>query len=197
VGASAYWDCALGKVGSDASAFTILFTDAHGNLYWHVAEGLTGQLADFNERGQLEGGQCLQIRGLVVRYRLGRVEVETNGPGGFVPPILRRALKGTGCGVGEVFQTGDKRKRILDMIEPPLSVGALWAHRRVLEGPAWDQMKDFNPKVRDQPDDYLDSLAGATASTPVRLGNVVATSTREPRKDWRPSTGEFEVELEL
>lgn len=197
VGAAAYWDCSLGKLKSDASVFSIVFTDARGQLYWHVAEGLLGELADFNERGQLVGGQCAAIRGLVVRYRIGRVEVETNGPGGFVPPILRRALAGTGCGVAEVFNKADKRARILDAFEPVLSVRALWAHRRVLEGPLWDQMKDFSPGVRDQPDDYLDSGAGAISATPVRLGHVVGTSTGGPRKDWRPASGVHEVRLEL
>ena len=31
VGATAYWDCSLGKIKSDASAFTLLLTDARGN----------------------------------------------------------------------------------------------------------------------------------------------------------------------
>ncbi len=45
VGAVAYWDCSLGKIKSDASAFTLLLTDALGQLYWHVSQGLTGDLA--------------------------------------------------------------------------------------------------------------------------------------------------------
>lgn len=198
VGAVAYWDCSLGKLKSDASAFTLMLTDYRGNLYWHIAAALTGELAMFDERnGKLVGGQCAQILDLVTKLQIPRVDVETNGPGGFVPPILRRALKGTGCGVGEVFTTIDKRKRILDALEPPLSARFLWAHVDVLEGPVWDQMADFDPSMRDQPDDYLDSAAGAITATPVRIGKIVGKLTASARQDWRPSSGVHEVELEV
>jgi hypothetical protein len=192
VGAAAYWDCSLGKVKSDASAFTLLLTDELGNLYWHKAEGLMGELDE----------QCKAIRELVIRFQIPRVEVETNGPGGFVPAILRKHLAGTGCGVGEVFSVSNKQARILDAFEPALSSRFLWAHVDVLEGPVWGQMKDFNPTMRDQPDDYLDSGAGAIASTPVRIGKVVhgyldRIATVPSREDWRPNGGVHEVTLEF
>lgn len=196
VGASAYWDCSLGKVKSDASAFTLLLTDERGNLYWHVAAGLTGELAEFDTRGKVSGGQCAQIRELVIRYQIPRVTVETNGPGGFVPPILRRALAGTGCAVAESFSIANKQARILDAFEAPLSTRFLWAHVDVLEGPTWDQMKDFNPAMKNQPDDYLDSAAGAIASTPVRIGKIVGNPTSASREDWRPEAGVHEVTVE-
>lgn len=202
VGAVAWWDCSLGKIDSDASAFCVVFTDALGQLYWHRAEGLTGDLEERDDKGRLVGGQCFQIRALVVELQLPCVHVETNGPGGFVPPILRKALHGTGCAVREAWSTADKRKRILDAIEAPMSSRFLWAHRTVLEGPAWDQMHDFNPSVRNQPDDYLDAVAGAIVTTPVRIGKViqnrekVGNPTDPARKDWRPSAGTFEVERE-
>ncbi len=198
VGAVAYWDCSLGKLKSDASVLSLLLTDDQGRLYWHFAEALMGELAEFNEKTEkLEGGQCHRIRELVLQFKIPSVTIETNGPGGFVPPILRRALKGTGCAVREVFSTVDKRKRILDAFEAPMSTGFLWAHVSVLEGPLWDQMKDFNPAVRDQPDDYLDSGAGAISETPVRFGKAVATATQQVHEDWRPNTGVHEVTLEL
>jgi hypothetical protein len=197
VSAVAYWDCSLGKLQSDASAFTLMLTDARGNLYWHIAADLTGELAIFDERtGQLIGGQCAQIRDLVIQYQIPRVDVETNGPGGFVPPILRRALKGTGCAVGEVNTSVDKRKRILHALEPPISARFLWAHVDVLDGPVWDQMADFNPAVKDQPDDYLDSAAGAISATPVRIGKVVGKVTASASHDWRPSAGVHDVQFE-
>jgi hypothetical protein len=197
VGASAWWDCSLGKLRSDASALCLVLTDDKGNLYWQLAEGLTGELAEFDAKGELISGQCLQIRNFVIRYQIPAIDVETNGPGGFVPPILRRALKGTGCGVREEFSVVDKRKRILDAFEAPLSTRILWAHRSVIDGPAWDQMKDFNPAVRDQPDDYIDAGAGAITKTPVRIGKVVGTSTASTLKDWRPSSGVHEVTLDM
>ncbi|WP_434729096.1 phage terminase large subunit [Pseudomonas soli] len=45
VGAVAYWDCSLGKVKSDASAFSLILTDGRGQLYWHLCRGLEGELA--------------------------------------------------------------------------------------------------------------------------------------------------------
>jgi hypothetical protein len=197
VGASAWWDCSLGKISSDASAFTLVLTDERGNLYWHLAAGLMGDLAEFDDKGAVISGQCAQIRDLVIQYQIPRVVVETNGPGGFVPPILRRALDGTGCGVDERFSSQDKRKRILDALEPPLSSGFLWAHVDVLDGPVWDQMKDFNPQARDQPDDYIDAGSGAISDTPQRIGKVVAKATDSSRQDWRPTSGVHEVTLEL
>lgn len=196
VGATAYWDCSLGKIKSDASALSLLLTDARGQLYWHAAQGLTGELAEFDEKDRIVGGQVMQVRELVLRLQIPRVVVETNGPGGFVPNILRQALKGTGCGVGEEFSVTNKQKRILDAFEAPLSSRFLWAHISVLEGPVWDQMKDFNPELRDQPDDYLDSGAGAIAQTPIRIGKIVGKPTDHSREDWRPSAGVHEVVVE-
>lgn len=200
VGAVAWWDCALGKLKRDDSAFVLMLTDALGKLYWQLAVGLVGELADFDDAGRIVSGQCAQIRALVVEYQIPSVSVETNGPGGFVPPILRRALKGTGCGVVEVFSTANKQKRILDALEPPLSSRFLWCHVDVYRGPAREQMRDFNPGATSQPDDYLDAAAGAIGATPVRIGKVIGKAVRNrnspERQDWRPHAGVFEVTLE-
>lgn len=196
VGAVAWWDCALGKINSDASAFSVVFTDDAGRLYWHVAEGLTGELAEFDDKGKVSGGQCARIRELVIKYQLPNVHVETNGPGGFVPPILRKALAGTGCGVREEHSSVNKNKRILDAFEPVLSTQYLWASVAVLDGPVSEQMRAFNPVVTTQPDDYIDSGAGAISTTPVRLGKIVGKPTATPRDDWAPNAGVYEVAYE-
>lgn len=197
VGAVAYWDCSLGKVVSDASAFTVILTDDRGQLYWHVCEALMGELAVFDEKtGECTSGQCARILDLVVQLQLPQVIVETNGPGGFVPPILRRVLKGTGCAVREEFSTVNKAKRILDALEPPLSTRFLWAHVSVADGPMPIQMREFNPLLQNQADDYLDSGAGAIAATPVRIGKKVGKATAMQRQDWRPSAGVHEVQFE-
>ncbi|NWA03714.1 phage terminase large subunit [Pseudomonas gingeri] len=196
VGAIAYWDCSLGKIKSDASAFSLLLTDARGQLYWHVAEGLEGEIAEFDEKDRIIGGQVHQVRELVIKYQIPRVIVETNGPGGFVPTILKQALKGTGCGVGEEHSTINKQKRILDAFESPLSARFLWAHVDVLNGPVWDQMQDFNPALTNQDDDFIDSGAGAIAQTPVRIGRIVGKPTEARRDDWRPDAGVHEVQVD-
>ncbi|CAM4032404.1 phage terminase large subunit [Ectopseudomonas alcaliphila] len=196
VGAVAYWDCSLGKVNSDASAFSLILTDARGQLYWQVCQGVEGELAEFDDKDRIIGGQVTQVRDLVLRFQIPCVVVETNGPGGFVPTILRQALKGTGCAVREEHSTVNKQKRILDALEPPLSSRFLWAHVDVLRGPLWDQMRDFNPAITNQPDDFLDSGAGAVSQTPVRIGKVVGNPTETQRKDWRPTAGVHEVQVD-
>lgn len=197
VGASAWWDCSLGKVTSDASAFCLVLTDQRGHLYWQVADGLVGELAEFGPGNRIIGGQVMQVRAWVEKFHIPRVTVETNGPGGFVPNILRQALKGLNCAVGEEHSKGNKQQRILDAFEPPLSSRFLWAHSSVLDGPVWDQMKDFNPAITTQPDDYLDSGAGAISATPVRIGRLVGNPSAHQRHDWRPQSGVHEVELEM
>jgi len=196
VGAVAYWDCSLGKIKSDASALSLILTDARGQLYWHIAEGLTGELAEFDDRDRIIGGQVWQVRAFVIKYQIPCVVVETNGPGGFVPNILKQALKGTGCGVREEHSTINKQKRILDAFEPPLSSRFLWAHVDVLRGPVWDQMRDFNPALTTQDDDFIDSGAGAISQTPVRIGRIVGKPTEVKRDDWRPDAGTHEVQVD-
>ena len=196
VSASAYWDCAIGKVDSDASVFSVLLHDDIGRLYLQVCTALEGDLDQ----------QCKKIRDYVVQYRLPNVEVETNGPGGFIPPILRKHLKKTGCGVRECHNSTNKNKRILDAWEAPLDSGFLWAHVDTLVqldehgqeeySPMWKQMQDWNPRVKDQPDDYLDSGAGAIASAPVRIGKLVGNPKDIKQQNWRPNHGQFDVEVD-
>jgi len=198
VGVKARWDCSLGKINSDASAVAVVFTDDAGRLYWHRAIALTGELEEFGQDGRtLVGGQIQQLLDLLVPLQVPSIVIETNGPGGFVPAIARKHLKRKGISVTEDFSSENKQKRILDAFEAPLSSGFLWAHTSVTDGPAYDQMIQFNPLAKNQADDYLDSGAGAISETPVRIGRVVGKPTGEPVDDWRPSAGVHEVTLEM
>ncbi|HAU4401969.1 TPA: phage terminase large subunit [Serratia marcescens] len=196
VGAVAWWDVATGKAKADASAFSLVLTDSRGHLYWHVCQELIGDLAEFDERDKITGGQVVQIRELVIRCQIPQVVVEVNGPGSFAGKLLRQALKGTGCGVREEFTITNKQKRILDAFEAPLSSRFLWAHSDVLDGPAYDQMRDFNPAITNQPDDFIDSGAGAISETPVRIGKLVGKPTAQGREDWQPTDGDHEVAVD-
>jgi hypothetical protein len=197
VGAKARWDCSLGKVKSDASAVAIVFTDSMGRLYWHRAAALTGDLEEFASDGHtLIGGQVKQLIELLKPLKVPQIVIETNGPGGFVPAIARKHLKKHGIAVREDHVTTNKQKRILDGFEAPLSSGFLWAHTSVLDGPAYNQMQEFNPALRDQSDDYIDSASAAIADTPVRIGKLVGNPTAEVMDDWRHSAGVHEVTLE-
>jgi hypothetical protein len=144
----------------------------------------------------------MQACALIERFNIPNVYVETNGNGAFVPQLLQQALKQQGlhCGVKAVQVTGPKNPRILDGLEPPMKSGVMWAHVDVLNGPMWDQMKDWDPSIINQPDDYLDSGAGAVLQAPVRIGRMVREkaeiSAVGGREDWRPTGGVHEVTLE-
>lgn len=182
VGASTWWDCALGKVKSDASALSVVLTDERGVLYWHVCRALEGDVY----------AQCRSVREVVTRLHLAGVTVEVNGPGGHVPAILRQQLAGLECGVVEHFEHTNKDQRILDAIEPPLSGRYLWAHVDALDA-FESQMRDWQPGVQGQKDDFLDSGAGAIRQTPIRIAKIRHPVERVERADWRPDAGDHEI----
>lgn len=201
VGASCHWDPSSGKLKSDVSSVSVVLQDEQGRRYWHRAESLVGEVAEFAADGkQIVGGQVLQIVELVKKLHLRRIKVETNGAGTFGPVVLKAALKQAkifDCGVTEHHETLNKNRKILDALEGPLTSGTLWAHVSVLDGPAFNQMRDWNPGVTNQPDDHLDSLSGAVSDTPERVGrNTDWNPSGKGRDDWRPATGIHEVELE-
>lgn len=200
VSARAYWDCATGKVGGDDSAFSLMLDDDFGNNYWHVCTALTGEYAKFADtrNTKIVGGQVMQACALVKLHHIPSITVETNGVGSFAPKLLRRALQQEGliCAVVEKHRTGNKNENILAGLEPPMKSGTMWAHVDVLNGPMWDQMKDWKADVKDQPDDYLDSGAGAALAAPVRIGRLSRIQDTPKEDHWQPNTGVFEVSLE-
>lgn len=200
VSGRAYWDPSLGKVGGDASAFSVVYDDALGNYYWHVCQELTGEFAEFADsvNSKIIGGQVLQACEIIKRCNILVVYVETNGVGSFVGKLLQRAIKqeGLNCAVREIPQIANKNNRILGALEGPIKSGVLWAHVDVLDGPLWDQMKDWNPDVKKQPDDFLDSGAGAIEQAPVRINRIVGKPTSNVSKDWRQNTGVHEAAFE-
>lgn len=194
VGAVAYWDQALGKKGTHASVLCLVLTDERGNLYWQVARTLSGDIYDEDVTAN---SQCHQVRETVLAYQLENVHVETNGPGAFTPPLLRRALAGTGAGVIEVVRKRDKSEYILDALEPALSGRFLWAHTALWDTPLIEQMRDWIPGVENQADDYIDAGAGAVKQTPIRIGKVIGNVKQLDRKGWRPDSGVHELNVEL
>lgn len=199
VGAVAYWDCSLGKANSDGSTLSLVLTDINGNLYLQASIELKGELAEFdenNEKNNIIGGQAYQAREQAIKYNIPCIVVETNGVGGFVPPILRKALQGTGCAVRECNQRTNKQDRILGALEPPLTSGFLYAHKDVFNSKAIDQMRSFNPEATTQKDDYLDSIAGAILETPVRICKIIGNTESNINNNWRPYGASFEVQTD-
>jgi hypothetical protein len=85
---------------------------------------------------------------------------------------------------------------MLEALEPLLLANEmLWAHVSVMDGPLPKQMRDWNPLVQDQPDDYIDAVSGAVTETPERVGAKIRSDISEgdKRNDWRPASGTFEV----
>lgn len=209
VGMAMRWDPSSGKVNSDVSAVAVVLQDEEGRRYLHRVERLMGDLVKFGEDDKtITGGQVLQLCQIVREVNAPRVTVETNGIGQFAPKVLITALRQQGLrnvGVQEQTATANKNKRILEALEPLLmSDGQLWAHVSVLDGPLPVQMRDWNPAVTQQPDDYLDAVAGAVAETPERItktappdpGPTSEISARGAAEDWRPSAGVYQVEFE-
>jgi hypothetical protein len=192
-GFQARWDVSLGKLRGDVSALCVVFTDLAGNLYWHRAIALTGQLEELDARKRLIGGQVKQMIDALRAVGVHHLVIEVNGPGGFVPAIARKHCDPLGITVEEVFSITKKNERILDAFEAPLSSGFLYAHRQVFESGATEQMRQWDPTLKDQPDDYLDAGAGAIAATPVRVTRLV--SGHHPMAHWQENAGVFDVEF--
>ena len=206
VGMAMRWDPSSGKLGSDVSATAVLLQDEEGRRYIHRVGRLLGDLVKFGDDGKtIVEGQVLQLCDQAQAVRAPRITVETNGIGQFAPKVLLGALKQRGLrgvGVKEDIATANKGKRILEALEPLLlSDDQLWAHVSVLDGPLPQQMREWNPAVRDQPDDYLDVVAGAVTETPERIGKAVHGDERAEipaasrGDDWRPQSGVYQVDM--
>jgi len=187
-GCRAYWDPSKGKADSDDSTFSVMFQDDRGHLYWHILEVQKGEVFE----------QCDGIIPLVRQYQLPSVMIETNGIGGFLPPILRKALKEARlqCGVTEVNRSQNKTAYILDAYEVPLSGQFLHVHRSVLESGLAQQMNSWIPSRQAQQDDLIDSGAGCIRNLPVKIGKVVHAALPQARNEWRPNMEQYEVEVE-
>ncbi|HCT4389956.1 phage terminase large subunit [Acinetobacter baumannii] len=205
VGATFRWDPSSGKLKSDISSTALVFHDDIGNKYWHRSIALKGEVIETDADGRVIGGQVWQLCNIIKEFHLSKVTIETNGIGNFAPAALKAALKTRGirCGVTEQHSTKSKNKRILDGIEGPLISGLLWAHVSVLEDENGEdsaqvkQMREFNPAITDQPDDYLDSLAGAIVEAPERVGKTLNQTDYEETPNWRTNGGVYEATVDF
>lgn len=201
VSSSCRWDPASAKANSDDSTLGLVLQDEFGRRYIHRAISLEGEVAEFSPDGRkIIGGQVMQICDVIKEFHIPRIVIETNGIGGFAASVLKACLKQRHliCGVKEEHSVTNKGMRILEAMEDPLSSNMLWAHTSVIDGPLWDQMKDFNPALKNQADDYIDVVAAAITDTPERL-NIKISEVPEAnhiQRNWRPNSGTFEVELE-
>lgn len=197
VSASCRWDPAGANLTRDTSALCLVLTDEAGWLYWHRAIKLEGDIAEFDDNGKIIGGQVWQICDLVEKLSIPRITIEDNGVGTHAPKLLKSALKARKilCGVEGKHTSATKNPKILAAFEAPLSGGYLWAHTSAIDT-VEEQMRSWNPAVKEQPDDFLDAGAEAITDEPVRIGSKVGNPTPHEGHDWRPSSGVFEVTIE-
>lgn len=209
VGMSAKWDPSSGKLKSDISSTALVLHDDLGNKYWHRSIALTGPDIITNENGEIIGGQVWQLCDLIEEFHIPKIVIETNGIGGFAGSSLKAALKKRKlrCGVEERHASQNKNKRILESFEGPLMSGLLWAHISVLvvanpdgseeDAPAAKQMREWNPAVANQPDDYMDSAAGAIVDQPERVGKIHRNNEVNESPNWRGNSGVVEATLDF
>lgn len=198
-------DPSSGKTKSDISAVALVLQDEQGRLYWHRSIALLGEVAVTDEHGQFsKGGQMWQLADLIDEFKLPNVIVESNGIGGHVGSILRSVLKKRNiyCGVIERHESQNKNKRIIEAIEAPLLSGYLYAHESVLklngqDSPQVKEMRLYDPSLTNQKDDYMDSLAGAISSEPIKIGRHNNYPTYNQNNNWMGANQVSEMKLDF
>lgn len=201
VGCSFTVDPSSGKLNSDVSAGALIFQDGNGKRYWHRALTFTGDVATFADDGKtITGGQVFQICDVVKEFSIPRVTIKTAGIGGFMPAVMKAALKQRRliCGVTEEKETTNKNKRIVEAFEPLLLSGMIDCHESVV-GIVEDQMREFNPLTTSNEDDYIDSAASAITQSPERIQSVgkYKKSDAMTGNNWQPISGTFEAGVDF
>ena len=207
VGITMRWDPSSGKLKSDISSVALVLHDDFGVKYWHRSVALTGDVVKHDAQGNITGGQVWQLCDLIDQFNVPSVTIETNGIGNFAPAALKGALKARHirCGVKEEHSVGNKNKRILEALEGPLMSGLLWVHTSVIDTPEegenssrqYKNMRMFNPAITEQPDDDLDSLAGAVTDSPERIGKIHRQNEAHESPNWRTDGGVAEATLDF
>ncbi len=186
VSCSCFWDPSLGKHKSDDSVLALVFTDADGRYFIHRTWKLSGEAEE----------QCEQIKTLATECHVPQIIIETNGVGGTLPALLRKALAGTGIAVDGRATTKNKAQKIVEAYDVPLSAGLLYVHNSVLQTAFLPQLRDFNPtfvggRVKD---DFIDAVASAILNELIRI--TAGTTAYKDLIRWQPHQGELEMELE-
>ena len=165
-GASIYWDPSSGRRHADNSVCALVYRDdkarrifLHDVLYLVVPESVDYPLAY----------QCEMVLAFVQKHRLRSLSVETNGLGAALPEIMRNTISRMGYSIQICPITNSRKKedRILDALEPMLTSGRLYAHRRITQTPIISEMLAWSPLGGTEHDDGLDAVTGAITCNPV------------------------------
>ena len=174
-GATVYWDPSTAHKKSDASVCVLVYRDDKTkNIFIHDVLYLIVPDNDLHPLAR----QCEMVLDFMCRHCLGRIYVETNGMGVALPEIMRDVAmrQNRRIHIVPVSNHHNKETRILDSIEPILTTGRMYAHRRIQSTPLISEMIGWAPYGYVGHDDGLDAVAGAICAipTPVRpLGQSV------------------------
>ncbi|MBO7509458.1 MAG: hypothetical protein J6T57_04260 [Alphaproteobacteria bacterium] len=176
-GASVYWDPAGGHRNGDHSVCTLIYRDDNNrNVFIH---DITYMIVPDSVEYPLSY-QCDLVLDFVRHHQMRNLTVETNGIGGALPEILRDTVRRAGYGIQitPITNSRNKQDRILDAIEPLLSTGRLFAHRRITQSPFFSEMLAWTPIGGGEHDDGLDAVAGAIMSRPVPVRTTIDINRR-------------------
>ena len=176
-GAAIYWDPSGGRKNGDNSVCALIYRDdknrrvfIHNIIYVVVPDEIDYPLAY----------QCEKIIEFVRHTRVRQITLETNGMGAALPEIMRDIIKRNGGGVNLRPITNSRRKedRILDALEPLMSTGRLFAHRRITQTPFISEMLAWSPLGGGEHDDGLDAVAGAITCPPMPVHHPIGYGAR-------------------
>ncbi len=176
-GAAIYWDPSGGRKNGDNSVCALIYRDdknrrvfIHNIIYVVVPDEIDYPLAY----------QCEKIIEFVRHTRVRQITLETNGMGAALPEIMRDIIKRNGGGVNLRPITNSRRKedRILDALEPLMSTGRLFAHRRITQTPFISEMLAWSPLGGGEHDDGLDAVAGAITCSPMPVHQPIGYGAR-------------------
>ncbi len=190
--ASCWWDPAYGgERKRDASAIACVFTDVDGHYFIHDVRYLWHDPASGDDPAT---AQCRQVAAFLEANLLTSVNVESNGPGVFLPGLLRTVLGPAPISVKAAHNSEAKEARILKAFDGRLAAGVVHAHRRVLAGPFGEEMQSWRPLAGSGRDDALDAVAGCLEAEPVIFPRLAAA--RRPPLAWRSGAGIHRVVVE-
>jgi len=165
-GVAAYWDPSLGHKHTDSSVCALIFRDdkTH-NIFLHDLMYMVVP----PEHPQPLTYQCDLILDFLAKYNIHRIAVETNGLGNALPEILgdKIAKHGGGIVIQKITNNTKKETRILNVFEPLLGAGRMFAHTRIQQTPFMAEMLGWSPIGGIGHDDGLDAVAGAINVLPV------------------------------
>ncbi len=160
MGVTAFWDPSMAKLSTDDSVLAIVYSTEDGHYFIHRAQKVLG---DADE-------QCNEVIALLKEHQVSHVVIETNGVGGFLPAIFRKAAEGSGVTCEGKATTQNKLEKIMHAYETRLAGGYLHASAQVMNSPFRTQLRDFNHRSAGRAkDDFIDAVAMAILSQPIRI----------------------------